>query len=152
MGEAGLDAAARHAVTEAQESRRRALIVEGTQAPVHTAATPEVAQVDDPHADDSLHRDRPLEEWILPSILAAVGLALTGAAVYAMLDEQCERVGGSGVCLRGSRPNYGLGATFSVLGVLSIAGAIIWLVVGGQPASTGDIDVVFDARGAGVRF
>lgn len=148
----GLAGAAREAVTGAQASRRRALIVEGTSAPVEVS-TPEIAQIDDPNVDESpLRRDRALEEWILPTLLGVVGLALIGTAVYAMLEEQCDLMGRSGVCLRGTRPNYGLGVTFTVLGILSLAGALVWLVVGGQPPSVGNVNVVFGPDGVGVRF
>lgn len=149
-------AAARAAVTEAQNARGRALIIEGTAAPTAVVETPEEAEIDPSQqgtAADPLHAERPLEEWILPSILGVVGLGLVGLSVYAMLDEICDQRGASGVCLRGSDPNYGLGVVTAVLGGLSLVGAIVWLVVGGTPASQGDINVVFlDARGVGVRF
>ncbi len=154
VGETGLVSAARGAVTGAQQSRRRALIVEGTTHPPTGVETPEVAEIDDPNVEASpLQNERPLEQWILPTLLGVVGLALVAASVYAMLDEQCDLTGGGGTCLAGTRPNYGVGVTFAVLGVLSVAGALLWLVVGGEPQSTGDMNnVVFGREGVGVRF
>lgn len=149
-------AAARAAVTEAQNARGRALIIEGTAAPDSDVETPDEAAIDESQqgepGTDALHAERPLEQWILPSILGVVGLGLVGLSVYAMLDQDCQQRGASGVCLRGSDPNYGLGVTMAVVGALSLVGAVIWLIVGGTPASQGDIDVVMDARGVGVRF
>lgn len=149
-------AAARAAVTEAQNARGRALIIEGTATPDTHVETPDEAEIDESQqgtATDALHAERPLEEWILPSILGVVGLGLVGLSVYAMLDQDCQQFGATtGDCLRGSDPNYGLGVTMAVVGALSLVGAVVWLVVGGTPASQGDIDVVMDARGVGVRF
>ncbi len=150
-------AAGRAAVTAAQTARGRALIIEGSSAPDTDVETPEVAEVEgaDPGTTTTspLHAERPLEQWILPSILGVVGLGLVGLGVYAMLDQQCDQRGGSGVCLRGTDPNYGLGATMTVLGGLSLVGAIVWIIVGGTPASQGAIDVVvLDGRPVGVRF
>ena len=152
----GLRAAARAAVTAAQSSRRRALIIEGSSSPSVHAETPRSSSTgpgEEPAALPSvLQAERSLEEWILPSLLGVVGLALVGAAVYAMLGETCDQLGSSGVCLRGTRPNYGLGVTFAIVGGLSIAGALLWLIVGGQPTPMEDIDVVFGRDGVGVRF
>lgn len=155
VGEAGLVRAARGAVTGAQQSRRRTLIVEGTMRAHDPVETPEVAEIADPNVEASpLRSERPLDQWVLPSLLGLMGFALVGASVYAMLDEQCDLVGASGICLAGDRPNYGLGVTFAVLGVLSIAGAFLWLIVGGEPSiGVGDMDnVVFGREGVGVRF
>lgn len=157
VGEAGLAAAARDAVEAAQASRRRALLIEGTSAPEpETVETPDRPQIAPEHGgedDDSpLHNDRSLEEWILPSLLGVMGLGLVGVSVYAMLDATCDVRGRSGDCLVGSNPNYGLGVTFAVVGGLSIAGALLWLIMGGQPPPMEDIDVVMGPGGAGVRF
>ena len=155
--DAGLLAAARAAVTAAQSSRRRALIIEGSSSPVPHAETSSgfstTSPGEEPPGQPSvLQAERSLEEWILPSLLGVVGLALVGTAVYAMLGESCDQFGSSGVCLRGTRPNYGLGVTFAIVGGLSIAGALLWLIVGGEPTPMEDIDVVFGRDGVGVRF
>jgi hypothetical protein len=155
IGEEGLAAAARAAVTAAQASRRRALLVEGTASAGSLAAPDETDAVDEERIgapDSPLQRERSLEEWILPSLLGVVGLGLVGTAVYALLDEQCDLRGASGVCLRGNRPNIGLGVLFSVVGGLSVAGAILWLVMGGQPPDMGDIDVVVGPDGGGMHW
>jgi len=157
VGEAGLAAAARGAVEAAQASRRRALLIEGTSTPepeaVETPDRPEIDPALGGERDDSpLHSERSLEEWILPSLLGVMGLGLIGVSVYAMLDASCDVRGASGVCLAGSEPNYGLGVTFAVVGGLSIAGALLWLIMGGQPPQMEDIDVVTGPGGGAVRF
>ncbi len=157
VGETGLAAAARAAVAAAQASRRRALIIEGTSAPPVSYETGDGDGEDSGETDptlgaDVLHSERSLEEWILPSLLGFVGLALVGTSVYAMLGETCDRLGGSGICLAGSRPNYGLGVTFAVVGSLSIVGALIWLIVGGQPGRMDPIDIILGPDGTGARF
>ncbi|MBX3268726.1 MAG: hypothetical protein KF729_00610 [Sandaracinaceae bacterium] len=158
VGEAGLVAAARAAVIAAQSSRARAVVLEGSTRPRARVETPEVAELGEAATtpegtvESPLHADRALEEWILPSLLGAVGLGLIGLGVYALLDRICEAEGRSGECLRGTDPNYGAGGTLTVLGGLAIVGAAIWLVVGGTPASQGNIDVVVGPGGVGVRF
>ena len=156
VSDGGLSAAALAAVAAAQASRRRALIIEGSSSPV-TTSEPDPAQSGDPDrgigADSPLRAERSLEEWVLPSLLGVVGIGLIGTSVYALLEETCDRFSGSGlVCLRGSRPNLGLGVTLSVVGVLAVAGALLWLVVGGEPPQMEEIDIVFNADGVGVQF
>lgn len=138
-------AAALAAVREAQTGRRRSLLIEGAP---HVDPEPAPSLLPD---ESVLNRDRSLEEWILPSLLGVVGLGLIGLGAYALLDETCE-VQGATVCLRGDRPNVGLGVVTTVLGGLSIAGAILWLVVGGQaqPGIGGNIDVVLGPDGGAV--
>ncbi|MFK7987167.1 MAG: hypothetical protein AB8I08_14180 [Sandaracinaceae bacterium] len=147
VGDDGLQRAATRAVRGAQDARRQALLVSGVSAEPDDPSEDEIDPEDDGREENFLNRDRPLEQWVLPSLLGVVGIGLVGTAVYALLDETCDRFSSSmpEVCLRGSRPNYGLGILFSVTGVLSIAGAVLWLAVGGEPAQTGNIVVVFNA-------
>lgn len=153
VGDDGLQRAATRAVRGAQESRRQALLVSGV-----SAEPDDPTEIDEPEPNERqesfLNRDRPLEQWVLPSLLGIVGIGLVGTAVYALLDEQCDQFAASNpeICLRGTRPNYGLGILFSVTGALSIAGAILWLVVGGEPAQTGTIDVVLSPEGGGASY
>lgn len=149
VGGPGLAAAASAAVSGAQDARRRAVIVEGAS----SAPDPHEPDEEEDDRDETvLSRERSLEEWILPSLLGVVGLGLVGTAVYALLDEQCEVRGVSGVCLKGSAPNYGLGILFSITGALSIGGAILWLIVGGQPQNAGSIDMVIGPDGGAVGY
>ncbi|MCB9593060.1 MAG: hypothetical protein H6719_10035 [Sandaracinaceae bacterium] len=163
LGDRTLTVAAREAVTAAQAARGRALIIEGTTRPEQNVETPELPAVTEdgqsttqgdtePRTDDPLHAERSLEEWILPSVLGVVGLGLIGASVYAMLDVQCDAYGGSGVCLRGTEPNYGLGVVMAALGGLSLVGALVWLIIGGTPSSQGQINMVLGPQGVGARF
>jgi hypothetical protein len=79
-----------------------------------------------------------------------VGLAGLAGGVYALIDERCELTGSSGICLRGDRPNVGIGVLFSITGGLAIAGAIIWLFAGGIPGSEmQSIDIVLSPEGGG---
>ncbi len=155
VGDRPIEEAARAAVEAARAAQRRALLVEGaTSGPV---APPDEEDPDAPTRVETpetspLRADRSLEEWILPSLLGVVGLTLVGLSVYALLEEQCDVRGPSGVCLRGTAPNVGLGVTFSVTGVLAIAGAIVWLVVGGSPPSVGNVDVVIGPDGGGLAW
>jgi len=157
VGEAGLAAAAAAAVEAAQASRRRALLIEGSSRPEPEAVeTPDRPEIAPEHGGDSsgspLHNERSLEEWILPSLLGVMGLGLVGVSVYAMLDSTCDVRGREGTCLAGSNPNYGLGVTMAVIGGLSIAGAILWLIVGGDAPQMESIDVVMGPGGVGARF
>jgi hypothetical protein len=139
------------AVRGAQDARARALIVEGSAG----ASEPEPDEADErdtnaPVVEVPRARERSLEEYVLPGVLGAVGLALAASAVYALMPEKCSLTGASGVCLRGDAPNIGLGVVFAVTGGLSIAGAILWLVVGGMPAGMDRIDVVLGPDGGGL--
>lgn len=145
VGEAGLAEAARRALQGAQRARERAMLVEGVG--TRPAEEPE-DEAEEP--SDEAPRGRSVEEYVLPTVLGVVGLALAAGAVYALLPEQCALVGPSGVCLRGNAPNIGLGAVMAITGGLSIAGSILWLVVGGSPPSMGRIDVVLGPEGGGV--
>lgn len=149
LGERTIAQAAALAVRGAQDVRARALIVEGS-----AGAEPESAEDERdsnaPVVEELRARERSLEEYVLPGVLGAVGLALAASAVYALMPEDCALVGASGVCLRGDAPNIGLGVVFAITGGLSIAGAIIWLIVGGIPASMGRIDVVLGPEGGGL--
>ncbi len=149
VGERTIAQAAALAVRGAQDARARALIVEGS-----AGAEPESAEDERdsnaPVVEELRARERSLEEYVLPGVLGAVGLALAASAVYALMPEDCTLVGASGVCLRGDAPNIGLGVVFAITGGLSIAGAIIWLIVGGIPASMGRIDVVLGPEGGGL--
>ncbi len=147
VGEGGLPAAARRALRSAQRAQERALLVEGVGTRVEQDDEPETLRPDEELAP----RDRSVEEYVLPTILGVVGLALAAGAVYALLPEQCDVVGElSGVCLRGNAPNIGLGVVMAVTGGLSIAGSILWLVVGGSPPNMGSIDVVVGPDGGGL--
>jgi hypothetical protein len=81
-----------------------------------------------------------------PGFLAALGAAGIGSGIYASLDETCDqRNPTTNVCLRGERPNYGLGVAFITGGVVALAGAIVWWILGASSneASAGPrIDVV----------
>lgn len=143
VGDGGLAAAASRATRGAQDARRRALLVEGS-----ASAEPVQHEEEEPAAP--VARERGLEEYVLPTVLGVVGLALTAAGVYALLPEQCDLRAPSGVCLRGNGPNVGLGAVLAVTGGLSIAGAIVWLIVGGLPSQMGRIDVVLGPDGGGL--
>lgn len=156
VGEAGLLAAVDDALTQARGAQTRAAILEGPA----VRRDPEDEEPEDPdrptqveQPTSPLQTERSLEEWILPSVLGVVGLALVGFSVYALLEEQCTRRSTvSDLCLAGSSPNIGLGVTFAIVGTLSIAGAIIWLIVGGQPPEMEQIDVVFGPDGGGVQW
>lgn len=143
--EAGVAAAAARALRDAQRARQRALLVEG-RAPRVSDPEPAEDRADEPPP----RRERSLEEYVLPGILGVVGLGLVAASVYALMPEQCELPGASGVCLRGSGPNVGVGVVAAITGGLSIAGAILWLLVGGTPPTMGAIDVVLGPEGGGV--
>lgn len=149
VGERTIQETAARAVRGAQDARARALIVEGS-----AGAEPDEAEDERdsnaPLVEEQRPRERSLEEYVLPGVLGAVGLALAASAVYALMPEECSVVGASGVCLRGDAPNIGLGVVFAITGGLSIAGAIIWLVVGGMPSSMGRIDVVLGPDGGGL--
>ena len=149
VGERTVQETAARAVRGAQDARARALIVEGS-----AGAEPDEAEderdTNAPLVEEQRPRERSLEEYVLPGVLGAVGLALAASAVYALMPEECSLVGASGVCLRGDAPNIGLGVVFAITGGLSIAGAIIWLVVGGMPSSMGRIDVVLGPDGGGL--
>jgi hypothetical protein len=97
---------------------------------------------------------RSLESIVLPVVLGVVGLGLGALAVYALLDETCELRAMSGLCLRGERPNGVLGVTFSVLAVLSVAGAVVWFLAGGEtPEGAGqdfDLEVRLGPHEAGL--
>lgn len=149
VADGDLEAAAREAVRAARAAQQRSLVVEGPA----VATEPEPEESEQTTAPASpLQAERSLEEWILPSLLGVVGLALVGMSVYALLEEQCDLRGPSGTCLRGSAPNVGVGVTFAITGSLAIAGAIIWLVIGGQPPEMGDIDVVLGPEGGGLSW
>lgn len=145
-----LPAAARAAVAAAQAARRRALLIGGAVSADPDAESDDRVERPGSQTGEPERHERSLEEWVLPGLLGVVGLALAATSVYALLDQQCALRGGSGVCLRGSDPNYGLGVLFAVTGALSVAGAILWLAVGGSPASMGPIDVVLGPDGGGV--
>lgn len=135
VGEADLEAAARRAVAGAQAARRRALIMEGP-----AIAAP--SEVEEPEPEPESSPSRSSEEWVLPTLLGIMGLGLAGVAVYALMDGTCDRHGPvTGVCLAGDRPNYGLGGVSAVVAGLSIIGAIIWFVVGGETPEFGDLYV-----------
>lgn len=146
-----VEIAARDALVAAQAERRRALIVGG----IVGSGTEQEAEEEDvnvPVIEDPVAAERPLEQLVLPTLLGAIGLVAVGVSVYAMIDEQCAVRGPvSGICLRGDGPNYGIGALLAVTGGLSIAGAILWLTLGGTPPEMGDIDVVIGPGGAAVR-
>ena len=140
-----LAAAARAAVAAAQAARRRALLIGGAM-----PSDPDAQPTDPSERPVVERRQRSLEEIVLPSVLGLVGLALLSTSIYALIDQQCDVRGGSGVCLRGSDPNFGLGVLFAVTGALSVAGAILWLAVGGNPTPMGPIEVVLGPDGGGV--
>lgn len=156
VDEVGLASAARAALSAARAGQRRTPLVEAAPEPRSTEPAredtgAEASETTAPSgvdaADSPLQRDRSLEEWVLPSLLGIVGLGLVATSVYALLEEQCDLHGPSGTCLRGDRPNIGLGVLFAVLGGLSVAGGILWLFMGGQPPPMGDIDVVLGPDG-----
>jgi hypothetical protein len=146
-------AGAVRALRAAQAAQVRALLVEGAGPSVSAAeggGGEAALRGSEGEADEQVEgapRARSLEEYVLPTILGVVGLALTAASVYALMPEQCALSGPSGVCLRGEGPNVGLGVVFAVTGGLSIAGAIAWLIVGGSAPSMGSIDVVLGPEG-----
>ncbi len=149
LGARTLREAAEAAVRGAQDARARALLVEGSSGAMEDEAEHEAEGGATPEIEPPLRRERSLEEWVLPTILGVVGLGLVAASVYALLPEQCDLRGESGTCLRGNGPNVGLGAVFAVTGGLAVAGAILWLIVGGTPPSLGRIDVVLGPSGGG---
>ncbi|MGE0791340.1 MAG: hypothetical protein AB7S26_37040 [Sandaracinaceae bacterium] len=162
VADGDLAAAATRALAEARAAQRRSLLVEGPAAArPHDGEDGSSTDVTEPNplgpthlepeqpGDSPFRAERSLEEWILPSLLGVVGLALVGLSVYALLDEQCDVRGASGDCLRGTAPNIGVGATFAVTGALAIAGGIIWLIVGGAPPNQERIDVVLGPDGGG---
>ncbi len=149
LGARTLREAAEAAVRGAQDARARALLVEGSSGAAEDEAEHEAEGGATPEIEPPLRRERSLEEWVLPTILGVVGLGLVAASVYALLPEQCDLRGESGTCLRGNGPNVGLGAVFAVTGGLAVAGAILWLIVGGTPPSMGRIDVVLGPSGGG---
>lgn len=141
--------AAAAAVRGSQDARARALLVEGSADPETAVEEAEQRAIPPPEPP----RERSIEEYVLPAIMGAFGLALGGIAIYALLDENCERRAPSGLCLRGDRPNIGLGALTAILGGLSIAGGIVWLILGGRPPpSSGTIDVVIAPEGGGASW
>lgn len=149
VGERSIAETAALAVRGAQDARARALVIEGSAG----AEPDEVRDERDtnaPEIEAPAPRERSIEEYVLPGVLGVVGLALAASAVYALMPEECSLTGASGVCLRGSAPNIGLGVVFAVTGGLSIAGAILWLIVGGMPAQMGTIDVVLGPEGGGL--
>jgi hypothetical protein len=143
-----LAAASSAAVRGAQQARSRALLVEGSVDPERAVREAEErAVIPPPEA-----QERPIEQYVLPTIMGALGLVFVGTSVYALMDEQCSLRGASGVCLRGDRPNIGLGAILAVVGGLAVAGAIVWLVLGGQPQAGGAVDVVVGPDGGGLSW
>lgn len=148
--------AAAAAVRGAQNARGRASTLAAEAAESEPAAETEVeveveeASNESPASETSEPPERSLEEWVLPGVLGVVGLALVAGAVYALMPEECTLEGASGVCLRGNGPNMGLGVLFGITGGLSIAGALVWLIVGGLPADMGNIDVVLGPDGGGL--
>lgn len=159
LGARTLREAATAAVRGAQDARGRALLVEGSTgaAPDRTGASEEAEEdardENAPEIEEApAQRERSLEEYVLPGVLGVVGLALVAGAVYALMPEQCELRGPSNTCLRGNGPNVGLGAVFAVTGGLAVAGAILWLIIGGAPPTMGRIDVVLGPDGGGVSW
>lgn len=148
VGEGGLAAAASAAVTGAQQARSRALLVEGS-VDVETSVR-EAEQRATPPAPPPA--ERPVEQYVLPAIMGGVGLVLAAVSVYAYIGEQCFDRGPSGVCLRGDRPNIGLGAIMTTVGGLMIGGAIVWLVFGGEAQAGGPIDIVVGPEGGGLTW
>ncbi len=149
VGEGGIVRAATAASRGAQNARGRALLVEGSaaprQEPVSTAERTEAAPIETPQP-----RERGLEEYVLPALLGVTALALTGAGVYALLPQHCDLQGPSGVCLRGDDPNVGVGVVLTATGGLAIAGAILWMILGGMPPPMRRIDVVLGPNGGSV--
>jgi hypothetical protein len=164
-GRRSIAATAAAAVRGAQDARARAMNVERSAASAPSeresaasegadgergAIEPTTGSAPAERAPVARDRGRSLEEWVLPGILGAVGLAFAAGAVYALMPEECELSGPSGACLRGSAPNVGLGVLLAVTGGLSVAGAIVWAIVGGMPAEMGRIDVVLGPEGGGL--
>lgn len=153
LGGRTLREAAAAAARGAQDARGRALLVEGsTGAASATEHAGDARETGATEIEPEAPRERPLEEYVLPTILGVVGLGLVAASVYALMPEQCELRGPSGACLRGHGPNVGLGAVFAVTGGLAVAGAILWLIVGGSPPTMGRIDVVLAPDGGGLSW
>ena len=113
-------------VLNVQEMTARALLVEGSADPETAVAEAEERAQPPPPPPPG---ERSIESWVLPAIMGVVGLGLGGLSIYALLDENCERFGET-KCLRGDRPNIGLGAVTAIVGGLLIAGAIVWLILG----------------------
>jgi hypothetical protein len=149
LGERTIADTAAAAVRGAQDARARALLVEGSLDPETAVQQAEERAAPPPPPPSG---ERSLESYVLPAIMGAVGLGLGALAVYALIDENCAVRADSGLCLRGDRPNIGLGAVTAIVGGLLIAGAIVWLIVGGDAPPAQTIDVVVGPEGGGVSW
>lgn len=151
--EHGLAEAARDAVRAALVRQRNALLVSGSSTgtvpdapadPATSAAAASSSGASTPHVEPTLFG------IVGPGLLAAVGAAGIGAGVFAVLDTTCSVRGPlSGRCLVGENPNYGVGITFLIGGVIALGGAIAWWILGAaDPAPDPRIDVVVLDGGA----
>lgn len=152
LEERTLAEAAALAARGAQNARARAFYPEATALERSETSTADDGDAPSVEPEESEAPQRSLEEYVLPGILGVVGLALSAGAVYALMPEECTLMGPSGVCLQGHGPNVGLGTVFAITGGLSVAGAIVWLLVGGKPTPMGRIDVVLGPEGGGLEW
>jgi hypothetical protein len=126
---ASLEESARDALRAALARRRDALIVGSGPAPTPAPVAPA--------ASAPLIHDDSLFGIVGPGFLAALGAAGIGGGIYASLDETCDqRNPMTNVCLRGERPNYGLGVAFIAGGAVALAGAIVWWILGSSSNET----------------
>jgi hypothetical protein len=146
--------ASRDAVRAALVRQRNALLVSGASTGAVEESSPATPSApSSASASSAPHVEPTLFGIVGPGLLAAVGAAGIGASVYSMLDATCSVRGPlTGRCLVGENPNYGLGITFLIGGVVALGGAIAWWILGaGDPPPDPRIDVVFLDGGAVVR-
>lgn len=156
--EHALAESARDAVRAALVRQRNALLVSGSTTgtipdpttAASSASSSSSSSTSSGSSSSTPHVEPTLFGIVGPGLLAAVGAAGIGAGIYAMLDTTCSVRGPlTGRCLVGENPNYGLGVTFVIGGVVALGGAIAWWILGAaDPPPDPRIDVVILDGGA----